>query len=110
MTETQLLLTILISALVTWLIRISAFVLFPAGRKVPGFITWLGAQLPRATMAMLLIYCLKGVSFTQVPDWAPALIAVAVTAGLHVWKKQMILSIVGGTAVYMVLLRVMGVC
>ena len=105
MTTAQALITVFICAAVTVLIRASAFLLFPAGRQAPAFITWMSRQLPRAVMAMLLIYCLKDVSFATVPSWVPTLAAVAVTAALHLWKRQMMLSIAGGTAVYMVLIR-----
>ena len=105
MTTVQALMTVFICAAVTVLIRASAFLLFPAGRQAPAFITWLSKQLPRAVMAMLLVYCLKDVSFTAVPAWVPTLAAVAVTAILHLWKRQMMLSIAGGTALYMVLIR-----
>ena len=60
-------------------------------------------------MAMLVIYCLKDVNLTEAPHGLPALFAVAVTAALHVWKRQMIVSIFGGTAVYMLLLRLLPV-
>ena len=107
MTGVQIFIYIAISCAVTVFIRFAAFWLFPKGREVPHFITWLGAQLPRATMAMLVVYCLKDVHFSTVAGWAPALIAVAVTSVLHLWKKQMIFSIVGGTAVYMLLIRLL---
>ena len=106
MTTVQALITVLICAGITVLIRAAAFLLFPAGRKAPAFITWMGSRLPRAVMAMLLIYCLKDVSFTAAPAWLPTLAAVAVTAVLHLWKRQMMLSIAGGTAVYMMLIRI----
>ena len=105
MTTAQALITVFICAAVTVLIRAAAFLLFPAGRQAPAFITWLSRQLPRAVMAMLLIYCLKDVSFAAVPNWVPTLAAVAVTAALHLWKRQMMLSIAGGTALYMILIR-----
>ena len=105
MTPAQALITILICAAITVLIRAAAFLLFPAGRKAPTFITWMGGQLPRAVMAMLLIYCLKDITFTALPAWLPTLAAVAVTAALHLWKRQMMLSIAGGTALYMILIR-----
>ena len=105
MTPVQAFITIMICAAVTVLIRASAFLLFPAGKQAPAFITWMGKQLPRAVMAMLLIYCLKDVSFTALPHWLPTLAACAVTALLHLWKRQMMLSIAGGTALYMLLIR-----
>ena len=108
MTDMQVLLTVLIAAGMTILLRAAPFLLFPSGKQAPAFITWLGNQLPRAVIMMLLVYCLKDISLTTAPYGAPALIAVAVTAALHVWKRQMILSIAGGTAVYMVLIRLLG--
>lgn len=105
MTTAQALMTVLICAAITVLIRAAAFLLFPAGKQAPAFITWMSGRLPRAVMAMLLIYCLKDVSFTALPGWLPTLAAVAVTAALHLWKRQMMLSIAGGTALYMILIR-----
>ncbi len=107
MTQTQLLLTLLIAAALTALLRALPFLIFHGGKEPPAFITLLGAQLPRAVMAMLVIYCLKDVSFTAMNGWLPALLGVAATVALHLWRKQTILSIAGGTAVYMLLLRLM---
>lgn len=107
MTTTQALLTVFICAGVTVFTRAVSFLLFPAGKPAPAFITWMSGQLPRAVMAMLLVYCLKDVSFAAMPNWLPTLAAVAVTAALHLWKRQMMLSIAGGTALYMLLIRLM---
>lgn len=107
MSGVQIFLTILIASLLTVLLRFLPFLLF-RGRNVPRFITWLGHQLPAAVMAMLLVYCLKGISFDAASGWVPAIVACAVTSAVHVWRKQMILSISVGTVVYMVLIRVMG--
>ena len=105
MTDSERLLAILLVAVVTLLIRALPFLVFSGKRKPPRFVLWLGEQLPRAVMAMLLIYCLKDVRFAALSGWLPALAGVAVTALLHLWKRQMMLSIAGGTAVYMLLLR-----
>lgn len=108
MTTFQLLMTVLIVAGVTFGTRLISFLLFPAGKPAPVFVTWLGKQLPGAVMMMLVIYCLKDMNFTSAGAFVPAMAGVAITSALHLWKKQMILSIAGGTAVYMVLLRVLG--
>ena len=108
MTTTQLLITVALCSLTTIAIRFAPFMLFPQGKSAPRFITWLGQYLPRAVMAMILVYCLKDVHFAAASGWLPPLAGVAATAALHVWRRQMSLSIVGGTAVYMILLRVMG--
>lgn len=59
-------------------------------------------------MAMLVVYCLKDVSFQTEGGWLPAVLGVAVTVLLHIWKRQMILSISGGTLCYMLLIRLLG--
>lgn len=108
MTTWQMIVTVLIVGLVTLFTRAVSFVAFPGGKQPPRFITWLGQLLPRATMVMLVVYCLKDTSFTAAPWGIPGLVGVAVTAALHVWKRSMVLSICGGTAVYMLLLRLLG--
>lgn len=106
MTNTQLLIVVLICAGVTVMSRLISFLVFKGG-KTPAFITWLGSQLPAAVMTMLLVYCLKDVSFARTGGWIPALCGVAVTALAHIWKKNMMLSICGGTVVYMVLIKLL---
>ncbi len=107
MTVPQLLMTVALVALTTALTRFTSFWLFPAGRQAPAFVVWLERRLPRAVMVMLVVYCLKDISLSESPFGLPALMGVAVTAGLHLWRRRMMLSIAGGTAVYMVLLRLM---
>ena len=108
MTPLQVALTIALCAIVTIALRALPFVLFTGKRQIPPFISWLGERLPRAVMGMLVIYCLRSLSFSAAPDWLPALVAVLAAVGLHVWKRQVILSIAGSTAVYMLLLRLVG--
>lgn len=96
-----------VAALVTLLIRALPFALFSRGNP-PRVITYLGRVLPATVMAILVVYCLKGVSFGTLSGFAPALIAVAATAALHAWKRSTLLSIACGTAVYMLLIRVIG--
>ena len=107
MTDMQIFVTILLSALVTAAVRFAPFLLFPQGKQAPAFINWLGKRLPWAVMAMLVVYCLKDISFAATGAWLPSLLAVAATVAMHVWKRQISLSIVGGTAVYMVLIRLL---
>lgn len=96
-----------VAALVTLLIRALPFALFSRGNP-PRVITYLGRVLPATVMAILVVYCLKGVSFGTLSGFAPALIAVAATAALHAFKRSTLLSIACGTAVYMLLIRVIG--
>ena len=105
MNLTQQLLTIAVVSLGTILTRFLPFLIFPAGKPVPKYIKYLGKVLPGAVFGMLVIYCLKGVTLISAPYGIPEAIAVLVVIGLHLWKKQTLLSIAGGTAVYMVLVQ-----
>lgn len=105
MTTTQLILTVAIIMGATMLTRFLSFVVFPAGRETPAFIRYLGKVLPAAAMAMLVVYCYKGVDLTAGNHGAPELIAALAVAGMHKWKHSMLLSIGGGTALYLVLIH-----
>ena len=92
---------ILTVAAVTASIRFLPFVLFR--NHTPGAILYLGRVLPYAIMGMLVVYCLKGVSVTQSPYGLPEGLSVALVVVLHRWKHNTFLSILAGTAVYMLL-------
>ena len=81
------------------------FVLFPENKKPPKTILYLGKVLPPAMMGLLVAYCLKDVSVTAAPYGIPEAIAIAVVAGLHLWKRNVLLSIAVGTVLYMVLVQ-----
>ena len=105
MTTAQQLITILVISLGTMSMRFLPFLIFPAGKPTPKYIQYLGKVLPGAVFGMLVVYCLKTVSVTSFPFGIPELIGIAVTAVLHLWKKQMILSMGAGTIVYMLLVQ-----
>ena len=105
LTPLQTLITILVIALATALTRFLPFLLFPQDKEPPRLIRDLTALLPPAVMGLLVVYCLKGVSLTTAPYGIPELIGVAVTAGLHLWRRNTLLSIAAGTVVYMVLVQ-----
>ena len=88
----------------TFLERALPFLLF-GGRDVPKIVKYLGRILPMAVMATLVVYCLRSTTFDGLGNFLPQLIAVAVVAALHLWRKNTFLSIVVGTAVYMVLVQ-----
>ena len=104
LSATQSILIILVCGACTQLERFLPFLIF-RGRKVPQIVYYLGNILPMAIMATLVVYCLRGATFTLPGNWAPQAIACAVTAGLHLWRRQMLLSIFGGTACYMLLVQ-----
>ena len=94
---------ILIMAALTAALRFLPFVMFSKG--TPKTIVYLGNLLPNAIMAMLVVYCLKNVSFTASSHGIPEAQAVFLVAVLHKWKHNMLLSILGGTAAYMLLVQ-----
>ena len=105
MTLTQQLITIAIVAAATMLTRFLPFLLFPAGKETPEYIRYLGKVLPGAVFGMLVVYCLKNVNPTVAPHGLPELLSIIVIVLLHKWKKQMLLSIAGGTICYMLLVQ-----
>ena len=107
MTMTQIFITIAAVVSGTILTRSISFIIFPANRQTPPFITYLGKVLPAAVMGMLVIYCYKSIGFTSGTHGIPEILAGLVVAGLQFWKKNMFISICVGTALYMVLIRVM---
>ena len=105
MTTTEMWITILIVGFATMLTRFLPFVLFPAGKQVPAFVSYLGRVLPYAAMGLLVIYCLKGVPYGSFADGAFQLIAALVVIVVHLLKRNTLLSIAAGTAAYMILIR-----
>lgn len=97
-------LLIAVCALITAALRFIPFLIF-GKRKTPAFITYLGKVLPFAIMGMLVVFCLKNVSISSYPHGIPELISVLAVAGLHVWKRNTLLSIIAGTVLYIILVN-----
>lgn len=99
---------LIIAALVlgTVITRFLPFLLFPAGKKTPRYVEYLGKTLPYATIGLLVVYCLKGISIGTAPHGLPELLAVAAIVLLHRWKSNSLLSIGAGTAIYMFFIQV----
>ena len=89
----------------TQLTRWLPFWLFPEKKAPPRVVLYLGKVLPPAMMGLLVIYCLKGVSWLSAPYGAPELIAIAAVAAVHLWKGNVLVSIAGGTVLYMLLVQ-----
>ena len=117
LTTGQAVASIAVMALVTFLTRALPFLLFDRGSAPPKVVLYLGKVLPPAVIAMLIIYCRRNVSFSipaawtseailaAMSTWAPQLAAAAAVVVLHLWKRNNLLSIFGGTALYMVLVQ-----
>ena len=105
MTILEQIITIAICALGTMATRFLPFLIFKDKRPTPKFVQYLGKALPAAIFGMLVVYCLKDVSMTAYSFGIPELIGIVSVVGLHLWKRQMILSIAGGTVIYMLLVQ-----
>ena len=105
LTPTQALASIAVMAAVTFLTRALPFLLFDHGDHPPRIILYLGSVLPPAIIAMLIVYCLKGVSFSTPAGWVPALVAGLAAVLLHLWKGNDLISIFGATVLYMAMVQ-----
>lgn len=98
-------LMIAVMALVTAGLRFLPFLIFGENRKTPPLISYLGQVLPFAIMGMLVVYCLKDISFSAAPFGIPEAAGCAVVILLHIWKRNTLLSIAAGTVCYMLLVQ-----
>ena len=105
MTSFEMVITVAIVVAATLLTRFSAFLIFPPGKKAPEFVQYLGKALPAAVMGMLVVYTFKDTVVLSYPYGVPELIALLVTAGMHLWKRNMFMSIGAGTIVYMLIVQ-----
>lgn len=105
MTITEQIITIGMVILGTAITRFLPFLLFPADKPTPKYIQYLGKVLPSAVFGLLVIYCLKNVSLFEGSHGIPELVSILVVVLLHLWKRQMLLSIAGGTICYMLLVQ-----
>lgn len=85
--------------------RFLPFAIFNEKRKTPAFVQYLGRFLPSAVFGMLVVYCLRNVHVLSGTHGLPEFISILVTGVLHIYKRQMLLSIAGGTICYMLLLH-----
>ncbi len=105
MTLGQEIATIALCVVATMATRFLPFLVFSPKRETPSYIKYLGKALPCAIFGMLIVYCLKDVDFTVGSHGLPEIISIAVTTALHLWNKQMLLSMLGGTVCYMLLVQ-----
>lgn len=105
MTFPQQVITIIMIILGTMLTRYLPFILFPDEKPTPKYIQYLGKILPASVFGLLIIYCLKDVDVFSGGHGIPELISISAVVLLHFWKRQMLLSIAGGTICYMLLVQ-----
>lgn len=105
MSITEQIIMIAMVVLGTMATRFLPFIVFPHGKETPKYVQYLGKALPGAVFGLLVIYSIKSVSLIAYPHGIPEFIALAFVVVLHLWKRQMLLSIAGGTVLYMVLVQ-----
>lgn len=105
LTPIETILTIGTIALGTMCTRFLPFILFPDKKKTPPYITFLGKVLPYAVISFLVVYCVKDISILEKPFAIPELVSMLFILVLHVWKRNSLLSIGGGTILYMLLIQ-----
>lgn len=106
MTDLHIWLSVAVIALTTAAIRFLPFVIWNGNKKTPKIIDKLSKVLPAAIMGMLVVYCLKDVSFTNTSGFLPPLIACFIVGILYVWKRNTLISIIAGTVCYMLLVQI----
>ena len=104
--ELYIFLAVLVCAACTFALRAAPFLLFSGKKDMPPRLRRLAGRMPAAIIAVLVIYCLKGMPGAGLSANAVTLVSVAAVVALHLWKKNTLLSIAGGTVIYMTLLRI----
>lgn len=97
---------IAVVAVCTILLRAFPFLVFGGRKDVPETVRYLGAVLPASIMAVLVVYCLRNMDFASAGHFVPSVLASLLVVGLHVWRKNILLSIGLGTVCYMILVQV----
>jgi branched-subunit amino acid transport protein AzlD len=105
LTPLQYILMVVAVALGAMATRIAPFVLFPEGKQPPELISYLGRVLPPVMMGLLVVYCLKDIPIQASPHGLPELISIVFIVFIHLWRKNVLLSIGCGTALYMILIQ-----
>ena len=102
---TYFVLVCLVMGLVTYFTRALPFLFFSA-RKPPALLSFLQRYLPAVVMTILVFSMYKDIDFSAAPYGIPALVAGSITALLHLWKRNVLLSIGAGTAAYIIFIRI----
>lgn len=96
---------IVVAACCTFATRVAPFLLFNGKKPIPPMVRYLGKTLPPAVIALLVVYCVKNVNWLAAPHGLPEVLSIVVVALLHIWKRNNLLSIGVGTALYMFLIQ-----
>ena len=105
LSSSETLIMILAIALGTMITRFLPFIFFPENREVPPYIAYLGKALPCGVIGLLVVYCLKDIQLLEGTHAFPEIIAILCIITMHLWRKNTLLSIGGGTLIYMFLVQ-----
>ena len=105
MNERQIFYTITIITIITFLLRFLPFVVF-SNDSLPPFIRYFSKVLPLSLGGLLIIYCLKDLNLSEIPQLSSSLLAICFITIIHLIKKNALLSILSGTILYMFLIQV----
>lgn len=105
MTHTQMAATIIVVVCATLATRFLPYILFPEGRKVPAFVNYLGKVLGPAVFGLLVVYCFRNTPILTGNHGIPEVIALVVTVVLYIWRREMMIPMLGGTVCYMLLVQ-----
>lgn len=105
MSLTQQIIIISVCVIGTMLTRFLPFLIFSSKKPTPAYVQYLGKALPSAIFGMLVIYCLKDISIFKGSHGIPELLSIVFVGILHIWKRQMLVSIAGGTILFMLLIQ-----
>ncbi len=105
LTTLQSLMIIIVIAVVTLFTRAIPFLIFSGQGETPKYVVYIGKVLPAAVIGMLIIYCVKNVSVLKLPYGIPEVVSIITVASLHIWKRNNLISILGGTVTYMFLIQ-----
>lgn len=105
LSTTQTIIIIFVAALATMITRFLPFIIFKGNGSTNSYINYLGKVLPYAAIGLLVVYCLRNVNFATNPNGLPEAIAILSIVILHHWKENTLLSIGGGTVIYMILVQ-----
>ena len=104
LSTSKMLITIVVAGVFTFATRLIPFAAF-GNRRVPEIIKYLGKIMPPAIIVVLIIYCIKDSYSLNINTILPQLLGVGITAGIHLWKRNTLLSISVGTISYMLMIH-----
>lgn len=106
LSTSQTVVAVAVVAVITFACRITPFILL-RGRRRNAMLDFLARTMPLGVMIVLVAYTLQDLEASLL-GWAPAVGGIGATAALHLWRRSIALSLIGGTGVYVALSLALG--